>query len=180
MAYESIAVTPGVGASIGGDVVGGLFHQAIKIDVGADGVVSGPVCLTNPMPSQALFGTTPVSASVGMPHRYQVPNAAGGFLSSAKIDHAAAGENAVIAGVAAQTSRIHRMFFKCDSAVNIFFKDAAGGTALTGTMIFAAGDSFVLDFDGEPWFETAVAGAFIINLSVAVGIRGRIYYKQSV
>lgn len=180
MAYESIAVTAGVGSSIAGDTVGGLFVQAVKIDVGADGVLSGPVCLANPMPSQVLFGTTPVSASIGLPHRFQVPNAAGGFLSSTKIDHSTLGENAVVAGVAAQTARIHKMFFKCDAGVTITFKDAAGGNALTGAMIFYAGESFLLDFDGEPWFETAVAGAFIINLSAAVGIRGRIYYKQSV
>ncbi len=179
MAYESVAVTPGVGAGIACDLVGGVNFQAVKIDVGADGATSGPVSAANPMPVGLLFGATAVSASVGLPIRYQVPNLGGGFLSSAKIDHAASGENAVIAGVASQTIRIHKMFFKCDGAVSVFFKDAAGGNALTGTMIVAAGESCVLDLDGEPWFETAAAGAFIINLSAAVGIRGRIYYKQS-
>lgn len=178
MAYGTVAVTPGVGAGIAVDAIGGSQFQRVKLGWGPQGTLN-EVDTPTPLPMVPYVGATAVGATAGLPVSFQVPGQAGSQLVRAKIDHAANGDNAIVAGVAAQTIRIHRMFFKCDGAVNIKILDGAGGTALTGTMIFYAGEMWTLDFDGEPWFESAVAGAFVINLSAAVGIRGRVYYKQS-
>lgn len=97
----------------------------------------------------------------------------------AKIDAAASGDNTLIAGLGGQTIRVFKMFFVCDSAVDLYFRDGTAGTALTGTMKMGPGGAFTLDLDDDPWFVTSASNAFVVNLSAAVGIRGRIYYTQS-
>lgn len=46
---DNVDVTPGAGATIGTDDVGGVQYQVVKIGVGADGVM-GLVTLANPLP----------------------------------------------------------------------------------------------------------------------------------
>jgi hypothetical protein len=46
---DNVSVTPGVGASIASDDVGGIQFQKVKIDVGGDGA-SAPLSSTNPLP----------------------------------------------------------------------------------------------------------------------------------
>ena len=47
---DNIGYTPGAGAIIAADDVGGALLQRIKVVVGADGVNDGDVSLANPMP----------------------------------------------------------------------------------------------------------------------------------
>lgn len=47
---DNIGYTPGTGATIAADDVGGVQHQRIKITLGADGVTDGDVSSANPMP----------------------------------------------------------------------------------------------------------------------------------
>lgn len=97
-------------------------------------------------------------------------------MLEAKIDFAGSGDTTLIAGVASQTVRIHRIFFVVGAATNIIFKD--GATALTGAIPMLANGSFVLDYSGEPWFTTTAANGFVVNSSAGVQISGRIYYTQ--
>jgi len=99
-------------------------------------------------------------------------------LTEAIIDHSTLGDNTIVAGTALQTIRVFRIFFVCDAPVNVIIKDGAS-TALTGTMILQSGATVVLDLCGQPWFTTSAGNAFVINLSSAVGIRGRCYYTKS-
>lgn len=99
-------------------------------------------------------------------------------LSSASINAAANGDNTLVAGVAAQTVRVFQLFLVTSANVNIKFKDGAG-TDLTAAMSMTKGGAMVLDFNGEPWFVTSAANAFILNLSAAQQVSGRIYYTQS-
>lgn len=99
-------------------------------------------------------------------------------LTSAVVSVAASGDNTLVAGIGGQTIRIWKLLLVFNAAVNIIFKDGAA-TNLTGVMNMLANGSFVLDFDAEPWFLTAAANAFILNLSAAVQVSGRIYYTQS-
>jgi hypothetical protein len=59
---DNVGYTPGSGAVVAADDVGGALHQRIKLTLGADGVSDGDVSSANPMPV-AVQGTTPVSAS---------------------------------------------------------------------------------------------------------------------
>lgn len=97
-------------------------------------------------------------------------------LTEAIINIAASGDNTVIAAVAAQTIRIFKMFFVTASPVNVTVEDGAG-VNLTGVMNNVRAG--IWGFDGEPWFTSASGGGFVINLSAAVQVSGRVYYRQS-
>lgn len=47
---DNLAYTPGSGATVASDEVGGAHYQRVKIVTGADGVVEGDVAEANPMP----------------------------------------------------------------------------------------------------------------------------------
>lgn len=47
---DNIGYTPGSGAVIAADDIGGALHQRVKMVVGADGVSDGDVSLANPLP----------------------------------------------------------------------------------------------------------------------------------
>jgi hypothetical protein len=51
---DNVGYTPGSGALIAADDIGGNLHQRVKVVVGADGVSDGDVSLTNPMPIQGV------------------------------------------------------------------------------------------------------------------------------
>ena len=57
---DNVGYTPGSGALIAADDIGGNLHQRIKLVLGADGVSDGDVSAANPMPT-AITGTVPVS-----------------------------------------------------------------------------------------------------------------------
>jgi len=54
---DNVAVTPGAGATIATDDVGGVQYQWVKLDVGGDGA-SSPVSSTNGVPVSPLVGAT--------------------------------------------------------------------------------------------------------------------------
>jgi len=47
---DNVGYTPGTGAQVAADDIGGILHQRIKMVLGADGVSDGDVSATNPMP----------------------------------------------------------------------------------------------------------------------------------
>ena len=47
---DNVVITPGVGATIAADDIGGVQHQRMKIVLGADGVSEGDLSGGNPMP----------------------------------------------------------------------------------------------------------------------------------
>ena len=51
---DNVGYTPGSGAIIAADDIGGALHQRIKVVVGANGVNDGDVSLANPMPIQGV------------------------------------------------------------------------------------------------------------------------------
>lgn len=99
-------------------------------------------------------------------------------LASVSVSVAASGDNTLVAGAGGQTVRVFKLMLVVGAAVNIRFKDGAG-TNLTGIMTMTASGAVVLDFDSEPWFVTALGNGFVLNLSAAVQVSGRVYYTQS-
>lgn len=51
---DNINITPGVGAAIAADDVGGVLHQQVKLTLGGDGVSEGSVSSGNPLPIAAV------------------------------------------------------------------------------------------------------------------------------
>jgi hypothetical protein len=61
---DNVGYTPGVGATVAADDIGGVLHQRVKIGVGADGVATD-VSTANPMPITAPSGVS-ISGSVAV------------------------------------------------------------------------------------------------------------------
>jgi hypothetical protein len=57
---DNLPVSPGTGATIAADDVGGVLHQRVKVVIGADGVSDGDISAANPMP---VTGTVAISNS---------------------------------------------------------------------------------------------------------------------
>jgi hypothetical protein len=53
---DNVGYTPGSGATIAADDVGGALYQRVKLATGADGVIEGDVSPANPMPVQEASG----------------------------------------------------------------------------------------------------------------------------
>jgi hypothetical protein len=53
---DNVGYTPGSGATIAADDVGGALYQRVKLATGADGVIEGDVSPANPMPIQEVSG----------------------------------------------------------------------------------------------------------------------------
>lgn len=62
---DYLPVTPGVGVNVAGDTVAGVFHQAVKIEVGADGAAEY-VSDANPLPVSDGGGVLTVDGSVSL------------------------------------------------------------------------------------------------------------------
>jgi hypothetical protein len=80
---DNVSITPGIGAPIAADNVGGNFHQRVKISVGADGVATD-ASETTPLPVAAYgelveameamrFAIAALTKSIG----FALPNALG-------------------------------------------------------------------------------------------------------
>jgi len=101
-----------------------------------------------------------------------------GPILSASFSVASIGDNTVVAAVAGKKIDIVRIMFTNTGANSITFKDGAG-TALTGVMDFAALAPFYAEGDNCPLFETATGNAFIINLTAATKVAGKVDYTLS-
>lgn len=120
--------------------------------------------------------TSLIAATLSVKVAYQTTKA----LTNASVSASSSGENTLISGTASQTIRVFKIALVAASAVNVSFKNAAGGTSLTGAIPLTANGAMVLESnDGEPLFVSATAGAFILNLSAAVAVTGFIQYVKS-
>lgn len=83
------------------------------------------------------------------------------------------GDNTVVAAAAGQTTRVHRLHLTAAAAVNVQVK--LGATVVdTFQFVGTAPLPIVLDFSEEPYYETAINQALILNLSGAVQVTGQL------
>jgi hypothetical protein len=80
---DNVAYTPGSGATIAADDIGGVLHQRVKISVGADGAAAD-LSTTTPMPTQeqgelveAIEALRMAVASLTKTIGYALPNTLG-------------------------------------------------------------------------------------------------------
>ena len=158
---DDVNITPGSGVTIAtDDIGGGRQAQLIKPVFGLDGIGT-MVSDADPLPTITRFAR---------------PAAA--LLSSAAINEATSGDRTVLAGTALQTVRLFRMWLHVAAACSLKWKDGAG-IDFHPAIPFTAGGTWVLDFDGEPWFVTTAGNGLLLNLSAAVQVSGRFYYTKS-
>jgi hypothetical protein len=100
-------------------------------------------------------------------------------LTCADINAASSGNNTIISATAGQRIVVYKIWFVVNAAVGIKFKDGTGTDFNAYAIPFTAqGDSMTLYFDGKGHWETTTGNAFVINLSGAVQITGRVCYAK--
>lgn len=157
---DTVPITPGVGAPIATDDIGGVHYQRLKLISGVDGVNDGDVAKTNPLPTRT---------GIALARDFQV----------AQISVGTVGFNQVIAADGTKTIKVLGWAFKVAGAVAVKFRNDAGAADLTPAMPFATnGDGWVQDIIGQPYLVTAAAGNFGLSLSAAVAVTGLVFYTQ--
>ncbi len=99
------------------------------------------------------------------------------LLTPLRINTAASGVTQLVAAASGQTTRVHRMKLSVAGAVIVQIRN--GATVLEVFNFAGAGGNVILDFDGNPWYETSANTALNINLSAAVQVDGRVEYITS-
>jgi hypothetical protein len=97
------------------------------------------------------------------------------LLSRELVDAAAMGDNVLIAGVPDRSIHVFQLWLVVTDDVTIQFYE--GARAADGPVAMLASGSVVLDDTAEPWFVTDPGDDFILNLSAAVQVSGRAYYR---
>lgn len=67
---DNVGYTPGSGAIVAADDIGGVLHQRVKLALGADGTNDGDLSATNPMPvtgSVAVTTAVPLDVTASTP-----------------------------------------------------------------------------------------------------------------
>lgn len=95
------------------------------------------------------------------------------------VDAASSGDNELVAAVAGHRIRVLAgSLTMTGTAVTIRFESGAGGTALTGQMTPAQGQTIPLPFSPVGHFETAAAAALNLELGGAQSVDGWIVYVE--
>lgn len=94
----------------------------------------------------------------------------------AAISGSTSGDNTLVAADSTKKIRVFALSIVAASAVNVRFESAAGGTALTGVMSFAANGGYVLPFNPAGWFETAANQLLNMELGGNVQVSGHLTY----
>jgi hypothetical protein len=157
---DNVSITPGVGAPIATDDIGGAHYQRGKLIHGIDGTSDGDVAKTNPLPSRL---------GVSLTRDFLV----------APITVSASGFTQVIAASGATTIKVLGWAFKVGGAVSVKLRNEVGAADLTPSMPYANnGDGWVMDLVGQPYFITSAGGNFGLTLSAGVAVTGLVFYTQ--
>lgn len=99
-------------------------------------------------------------------------------LTRFRINLAALGDTSIIAAVAAQTIRGHRLRITAAAAVVFQFRDGLAGTVMEEFQM-VAGVPVILDLSDRPYFKGTTNTALVINLSLAIQVSGILEYIQA-
>lgn len=96
----------------------------------------------------------------------------------AVIDHAASGDNTIVAAVAGKKIRVIAYTIVAAGAVTVRFEDGASGTALTGQMSLAANGGVVNSYNpGGCFADCSVNTLLNLELGGAVSADGHLTYQ---
>ena len=104
------------------------------------------------------------------------------FLTTEKpiyavIDHAASGDNTLVAAVAGFKIRVLSITLVSGGTVTVRFESAASGTALTGQMQLTAQAGFSSGYSPVGHFETISGELLNLELGGAVSVDGFMTYQ---
>jgi hypothetical protein len=164
---DTVAITPGSGASIAADDVSGVLYQRVKlVDATADsttatGVAANPLVVSASGETGSLYnGATALTPKF------------------AKIAAASNGNNTVVAEVSGKKIRVLALQLIASDVVNAKWQSGASGTDLTGLAYLVADTGMVLPYNPLGWFETAASALLNLNLSAAEAVGGCLTYVE--
>jgi hypothetical protein len=97
----------------------------------------------------------------------------------AKVDAASNGDNTIVAAVTAKKIRVLAgVLTMTGTAVTLRFESAAGGTALTGQMTPAQGQTITIPYCPVGHFETVAGELLNLELGGAQSVDGWIVYCE--
>jgi len=171
--------------SVSGPLTDGQL-RATPVAVSGTVTASGPLTDTQlratPVPvSGSITASGTVTANQGTPGAspWLSDMRRGQTLAFAAIDVAASGDNTIVAADGTRKIKVLSYSLVADAAVAARWKSGAG-TNLSGAMSLAANGGLADGGGNAPatqWlFETAVNQALVLNLSGAIGARGRVVY----
>lgn len=99
-------------------------------------------------------------------------------VKRAVIDHAASGNNTIVAAVTGKKIRVVDVVLIAAGTVIVRFESGADGTALTGQMNLAVNTGFAPGFNQHGHFETASGVLLNLELSGAVSVDGWLLYVE--
>lgn len=105
------------------------------------------------------------------------PGAGPAQLSRVLIDSAAAGTLNLVAGLPGTIIRVYRLLLNTHAAQLSTLQDTAP-TVLIPQLSLGSQGGIALDFDGEPWAETAVGEGLDLVLTTAAQTSGVLSYTQ--
>ena len=98
-------------------------------------------------------------------------------LTAVVIDSAAGGDIILKAATPGLVTKLYRILFVVGGSTSIMYKD--GVTEISGPFPFTAGGGMVLDFLQDPWYQTSLNSALILNSSAAVQVSGTAWIVQA-
>lgn len=92
---------------------------------------------------------------------------------------ASSGDNTLVTAVTGKKIRVLALFLTMTgTAVTVRFESGAGGTALTGQMTPAQGQTITLPFCPLGWFETTAGALLNLELGGAQSVDGALVYAE--
>lgn len=88
-----------------------------------------------------------------------------------------AGDFTIAPAAVGKTNKLMRLILFVDNPTRITFKN--GATPLSGGMQLLESGNIILDFSGDPWYQSSVDEPLIINSSMATQLSGTAWYAQS-
>jgi len=187
---DNVAITPGSGATVATDDVGGVQYQRVKLSVGDDGAAADAksgagtasgslrVVTASDSPDVTTLGsilTELQTAAISVPHEALDTTT---DLTHAFSTSSASGEVSLVTATASQTTRLHRFTITAAAATVIELRDGAAGTALR-TIEFPAAGAYVFDFSARPYAKTTANTALMRNSTVATKVTIDFEYVKS-
>lgn len=92
------------------------------------------------------------------------------------INVASAGDNLLVNAFGAQKIRVYGFFMWSAGAVDVKWRDGATDYHPVGYFL-GRGAFWMMPRDGTPWFTGSINTALNLNLSAAIQVSGRLYYR---
>lgn len=122
-----------------------------------------------------MSAPTPVGSMTGTVYDGTTPL----LVKYAAVDAATSGDNTLVAAVTGKKLRVLAAHLTMTgTAVTVRFESGAGGTALTGQMTPAQGQSITMPFNPVGWFETAAGSLLNLELGGAQSVDGVLVYVE--